>query len=188
MTRFAALLMIAVLGASQTTAQSDPFDFAAGGRIQEFVVSVSNIERTRAAFTDVLKWQVIEQGMADPSVSRLWGLDVDTPIKQVLVGNAESKYGYVRLVEIDRPDRQIIRPGGRWWDTGGMFNFNVLVRNLDASIRLDLCRLAGNLRTTGQCARQEHDHDRAGRYRRVVPGTPIPAIAGLAAVRRGIAH
>ena len=134
MTRFAALMMIAVLSASQTTAQTDPFDFAAGGRIQEFVVSVSNIERTRAAFTDVLKWRVIEQGKTDPSVSRLWSLDVDTPIKQVLVGNAESKYGYVRLVEIDRPDRQIIRPGGRWWDTGGMFNFNVLVRNLDATI------------------------------------------------------
>ena len=101
-------------------------------QIQEFVVSVSDLERAVAAYRDVLKWRVLHQGVSKPTVARAWGLPPKTKIDEVLLGNATSKYGYVRLVRIQGVPQQVIRPIGRWWDTGGMFNLNVLVKDVDA--------------------------------------------------------
>ncbi len=105
-----------------------------GSRIQEFVISVSDLTRTLPAFTEVLQWQVLQRGRADMTVARIWGLPVETEIEQVLVGNAASDRGFVRLVEIKGLDKQLIRPGARWWDTGGLMNLNVLVKDLDATV------------------------------------------------------
>ena len=118
-----------------------------GPQIQEFVIGVRSLERSLGAFTDVLRWRVLERGRADASVARAWGLPVDTPIQQALVGNAASRYGFVRLVEIGVAQRLPVRPGARWWDTGGMFNLNVLVRDLDATV--------DGLRMLGWTARSE---------------------------------
>jgi hypothetical protein len=124
------------LAATASTAQDKPafpIDVSKGNHIQEFVISVSDMKRTLPTFTEVMKWKIFEQGKADASVARLWGLDTDTPVDQVLVGNAESTYGFIRLVEIKTDKKELIRPGGRWWDTGGIFNFNVFFRDLDAA-------------------------------------------------------
>jgi hypothetical protein len=138
--------------------QQPSFDFSEGGSVQEFVISVSDLDRTLPALTEVLKWRVIDRGAAHPSVARLWGLDVETPIEQVLVGNTASTRGFVRLAEIAAPNRDLIRPGGRWWDTGGMFNFNVLVRDLDATI--------AGLRALGwTSAAQPETYERPGNVR-----------------------
>ena len=134
---FKRIMCVTVMLATQAAAQDKPafpIDLSQGNQIQEFVISVSDLQRTLPAFTDVLKWKVIEQGKADASVARLWGLDTETPIDQALVGNAESKYGFVRLAEIKVDKKELIRPGARWWDTGGIFNFNVLVKDLDATL------------------------------------------------------
>ena len=98
-------------------------------QIQEFVVIVSNLDLTLPAFTDVLKWEIKHESMADKTIAQSWGLPVDTPIHEVLVGNAASTYGFVRLVEIKDVDQVLIRPGARWWDVGGILNINVLVNN-----------------------------------------------------------
>jgi len=106
----------------------------AGPRIQEFVISVSDLDRTLSAFTEVLNWTVLYRGSPDMTVARVWGLEVETEIDEVLVGNAASDRGFVRLVKIKGVDQRIIRPGGRWWDTGGLFNLHVLVENLEATV------------------------------------------------------
>nr|NKB44700.1 hypothetical protein [Alphaproteobacteria bacterium] len=117
------------------TGDEDPYALTdiAGSRTQEFVISVSSLDATLPAFTDVFQWQVKRKGAIDPTVMRLWGLPFGTTGREVLVGNADSQYGYVRLVEFDLPDRQLMRPSGRWWDTGGLFNLNILVKDLDAT-------------------------------------------------------
>ena len=104
-------------------------------RIQEFIVIVSDLDLTLPAFTDVLKWDIKHQGVADPTVALSWGLPAATKIREVLVGNGESEYGFVRLVEVDAVDQELIRPGARWWDVGGILNINVLVKDSDEIIR-----------------------------------------------------
>lgn len=131
------IMLMAALSTTTASAGGDepllPIDLSQGSHIQEFVISVSDMERALPAFTDVLKWKIFQQGDADASVARLWGLDTETPVYQVLLGNAESTYGFIRLVEIKTDEQERIRPGGRWWDTGGIFNFNVFFRNLDSA-------------------------------------------------------
>jgi|GEM_PF-2311038 len=126
-------LFFAASAASAQDTPAFPIDLSQGNHIQEFVISVSDMKRTLPTFTEVMKWKILDQGKADASVARLWGLDTETPVEQVLVGNAESKYGFIRLVEIKTDKKELIRPGGRWWDTGGIFNFNVFFRDLEAS-------------------------------------------------------
>ena len=116
-------------------------------RIQEFVVVVSNLQLTLPAFTDVLKWEVKHEGTADPSIARLWNLAPHTSIREVLVGNNASEYGFVRLMEIEGVEQQLIRPGAGWWDTGGTRNINVLVR--------DAFEVEAGLRRLGWTARSQ---------------------------------
>jgi hypothetical protein len=131
-----AFLLACCLGVGSVSAEEQapfPVDLSQGNHIQEFVISVSDLKRTLPTFTEVMKWKIYDQGKADASVARLWGLDTETPIDQVLVGNAESKYGFIRLAEIKADKKELIRPGGRWWDTGGLFNFNVFFRDLEGA-------------------------------------------------------
>jgi len=115
-------------------------DPGAETQIQEFVLSVSDIESALPAFRDVLKWKVLHEGTAGPTVARAWGLPAKSAINEVLLGNPASRYGYLRLVRVHDQPQQVIRPAGRWWDTGGMFNLNVLVKDLDA-VETGLARL-----------------------------------------------
>ena len=124
--------LVSIIATSLSWAEDRPANDTL--RIQEFVISVSSIEKTAAAFTDVLRWRVLHTDQADITTARVWGLDVDTPIREVLVGNADSDRGFVRLVEIPIDQRQVIRPNARWWDTGGTFNLNVLVKDLDSTV------------------------------------------------------
>lgn len=127
------VLTVSAPAYAQPTDGPHTFANIEGSRIQEFVVSVSDLEATRLAFTDVFKWSVKQEGPIDPTVIRMWGLPFGTEGREVLVGNDQSQYGYVRLVEIDAPDQHLMRPGARWWDSGGMLNLNILVKDLDAT-------------------------------------------------------
>lgn len=136
MKKFVSIVAIAVCAGWSAQAEDEAsfgLNDVAGSRIQEFVISVSNLDVMRTTFTEVFKWEVKREGPIDPTVIRLWGLPFGTTGQEVLVGNAASDYGFVRLVEIDAEDKQLMRPGARWWDTGGIFNLNVLVKDLDAT-------------------------------------------------------
>lgn len=125
-----------VFSAVGTGAQAPRQDIGpeAGWQIQEFVVISSSLDRALGGYRDVLKWQVKSHGPVAAAERALWDLGENVTGEQVLLGNAASRYGYVRLVELDGVEQEIIRPGGRWWDTGGMFNLNVLVKDLDATV------------------------------------------------------
>ncbi len=125
----AAVVHMAAASAADTRTAIDP---GAETQIQEIVISVSDIERAVPAFRDVLQWKLLQSGPANATVARSWGLPGKTRINEVLLGNAASRYGYVRLVQIADVPQQPIRPMGRWWDTGGLYNLNVLVKDLDA--------------------------------------------------------
>lgn len=141
---FSTILLVTLLQVSDRAASADDHmtldalelnELGEASRIQEFVVITSNIDHLLPAFTDVLKWKVKSDRVADKTVALSWGLPPETPIREVLVGNDASIYGFVRLVEIDGVGQELIRPGARWWDTGGMLNINVLVKNSEATIR-----------------------------------------------------
>lgn len=141
----AALLSIAMYGPAASDNTVVDIDVGEDSRIQEFVVVVSNLDLTLPAFTDVLQWDIKYEGVSDATVAISWGLPANTEIREVLVGNGQSDYGFVRLVEIDGVDQELIRPGARWWDVGGILNINVLVK--------DSAQIIDGLRALGWYAR-----------------------------------
>ena len=133
-TGFVAITTVMTGLCGQTHADGhDPYTLETieGSRIQEFVISVSDLEATLAAFTEVFKWKIKHQGEIDPTAIHLWNLPFGTTGREVLVGNGQSQFGYVRLVEIESADKKLMRPAARWWDTGGLYNLNILVKDLD---------------------------------------------------------
>jgi hypothetical protein len=102
-------------------------------QVQEYIVGVERMARSKRIYTDVLKWKVKHEGAVDPSVAWMWGLAPKTKGTESLVGNGASKSGYVRLVYLEGVERKIARPNASWFDTGGLFNLNVLVKDLNAT-------------------------------------------------------
>ncbi len=102
-------------------------------QIQEYIMGVERLARAQRVYTDVLKWKVKHEGAVDGSVAWMWGLSPKTKGREVLVGNDESKYGFVRLVSLEGVERKLARPNASWFDYGGLFNINVLVKDFEAT-------------------------------------------------------
>lgn len=132
MGHLARVTLVLTLGLYVVTANTAALgDLEDGAQIQEFVIITDSLEQALPAYTDVLRWSVKADEALDRSTISRWQLDGSTSGRHVLVGNADSNYGYIRLVQLNDVEQQLIRPGGRWWDRGGMFNVNVLVKDLD---------------------------------------------------------
>lgn len=130
------ILCLAIVATSAAAQDKLPITLGDGGetRMQEFVIGVDDLAAAQKVYTDVFKWRVKHAGPADLSIVNLWRLDLKATVDEVLVGNEASEYGFVRLVKINGADRKIARPNGSWFDTGGMFNLNVLVKDLNGTV------------------------------------------------------
>lgn len=79
-------------------------------QIQEYIVGVERMGRTKRVYTDALKWKVKYEGAVDPSVAWMWGLAPKTKGTESLVGNGASQYGFVRLVQLEGVERKLHGP------------------------------------------------------------------------------
>lgn len=70
---------------------------SSAGQAQETIVRVQNFDRAIADYAAPAVRHSAERTMADTTVARLWGLPVDTPIEEVLIGAGATK---VRLVKL----------------------------------------------------------------------------------------
>ena len=133
-----------VLFACLITLQLLPVPVSAGDRgftidgWREAVVNVSSLDNYVAFFGEVAGWESRGGGAMDPDQLAMWGLS-GRAAREQLMGNPGTTTGMVRLVEIAGSE-QLIRPDSQSWDTGGWFDINMRVRDLQAK-RLQLQRL-----------------------------------------------
>jgi catechol 2,3-dioxygenase-like lactoylglutathione lyase family enzyme len=122
------------LGAPGLAAAASPASVDLGARegVQEIVVSVKNLEAASAVYQSVGGWEVKHAGAAPPGLAAAWGLPPATPIREVVLGVPGIDRGLLRLVRIDGLPQVQIRSSARPFDTGGLFNFNVLVKDIDS--------------------------------------------------------
>lgn len=99
--------------------------------LQEMVVSVKFLDRTIQTYLDMADWEVAYRGLAPPDLARHWGLDADTIIDQAVLRVPNTEKGYLRLVKFMDVPQVRIRSSARPFDTGAIFNFNVLVKDLE---------------------------------------------------------
>lgn len=100
--------------------------------VQEIVVSVKNLDQASQIYEDIAKYAVKHQGPADTSLSAAWGLPKNTPITERVLGLGDLDKGFLRLVKIEGLEQVQIRSSARPFDTGGIFNFNSVVKDIDA--------------------------------------------------------
>lgn len=136
----AAVLAVALLGPAGACAEA-PGEASAGtprislqGRagVQEMILSVKFPERTVALYEEVAQWQVLARHSASgDGLARHWGLADTVVIDEALMGVPGTDKGFVRLVHFHDVEQQRIRSSARAFDTGGIFNINALVRDLE---------------------------------------------------------
>ena len=117
---------------AQTT-NPETIDLSERRGMQEMVVSVKFLERAIEMYQQIAGWEVAYRGQAPAAQAVHWGLPADTVIEQAVLRVPGTEKGYLRLVKFVDVDQVRIRSSARPFDTGAIFNFNTLVKDLDGT-------------------------------------------------------
>ena len=102
---------------------------------REALFSVTDLEEVSDFFSGSLGWEVRASGAVDPRQLSAWGLPSDASARYILMANPGSERGFVRFIDFDGVPQRRIREHDQPWETGGIFNINIRVANMDAIAR-----------------------------------------------------
>ncbi len=112
-------------------AGSETLDISERRGLQEMVVSVKFLDRAIATYEEITGWEVAYRGLAPSEQALHWGLNEDVVIDQAVMRVPNTEKGYLRLVKFMDVPQVRIRSSARPFDTGAIFNFNALVKDLE---------------------------------------------------------
>lgn len=103
------------------------------GGFCEAVVIVTDPAPHLAAWIDVGGWTVRHQGEVDPALTAAWGCPGETA-SEWLLGHPDCSSGHVRLVRLQHgASRPQARADDQCWDSGGIFDLNVRVPDIEVA-------------------------------------------------------
>lgn len=97
---------------------------------REAVVSVSDMRQQVQFFKQIAGWQIISRSRLQAEQIAHWQLPAHASGHQVLMHNPGSESGFIRLVQFEGVQQQQIRSNTQSWDTGGLFDLNVRVADM----------------------------------------------------------
>jgi catechol 2,3-dioxygenase-like lactoylglutathione lyase family enzyme len=104
--------------------------------LQEIVVVVEDIARMRAVFLDVCRWSASPLPDAPAEQFSAWRLPEScSRIEQMLLVPEDEQRGVVRLVRFHGVEQALMRPSQHTWDSGGIFDIDVYVRDARKTYR-----------------------------------------------------
>lgn len=98
----------------------------------EAVLSVSDIAEMQAFFVEVLGWQLRDQGDVSRDQLDFWHLPQAANARFSVLACPGSTNGLVRLVQFAGVPQRRMREHDQPWETGGIFNINIRVADLEA--------------------------------------------------------
>jgi len=98
----------------------------------ELVVSVSNFDHYEDFFVEIAEWRVVEKGALSREKLDAWLLPESATGEYRVYQNPGTERGLVQLVKFSGVEQVLMRPDSQSWDTGGIYDFNVRVKDLDA--------------------------------------------------------
>jgi catechol 2,3-dioxygenase-like lactoylglutathione lyase family enzyme len=128
--RILAFLLLGVGPVATTAAGQLPPPATRG--LQEVVVAVRDLDAAERSLRAVSGWQRRYRGNVDPARLAAWGVARSVRAREAVIGSSGSGPGVLRLVEFRGAQQVEIRSSARPFDTGGIFNINVFVRDIDA--------------------------------------------------------
>jgi hypothetical protein len=78
-------------------------------------------------------WEVAAHGGPDDGLNEFWNLPAAARTEQVLMRDAGTRKGYIRLVRVAGAAQQQIRPDDQAWETGGVSALDLRVADLAAT-------------------------------------------------------
>lgn len=125
----AAFCLSAVFSPTSIAADPTAHPFISGG-YQEAVFSVSDLAEQTAFYQDVAGWQILHKGSVSPTLMSAYALPPNVSGSEVVLGNPGAERGFLRLVQFHGADQQQIRSNAQSWDTGGFFDVNSRVADM----------------------------------------------------------
>ncbi|MEJ2139448.1 MAG: VOC family protein [Gammaproteobacteria bacterium] len=105
-------------------------DFGIGGW-REALLSVADLESWKKQYLQTGDWEVRCQGDVDGDYLLYLKIKAQSA-KQAVLAHKGANYGHVRLICFEGASRQpLIRSNGRPWETGGWFDLNARVENME---------------------------------------------------------
>ena len=101
------------------------------GGYQEAVFSVSDADSYAEFFTETAGWKILHEGPAPFGILQGWQLPDSASAREIVLGNPGTERGFVRLMEFKGVEQQQIRSSAQTWDTGGWFDVNSRVLDMD---------------------------------------------------------
>lgn len=116
---------------AQNSSPPPPVELAGG--FTEAVITTADAEGWIEMLTMVAGWEVRHRAPLSAGEAALWDLPETTRGETVLLANRGEDRGYLRLVALRGVEQEHIRIDDRPWDTGGIFDFNMRVADMEAT-------------------------------------------------------
>lgn len=107
---------------------------------QEAVIVVSDLNRIAKDLEVVGDWKTLNQGDLKQEQLTLWSINENATGKYLLVGHPDTSKGFLRFIQLDRIEQEQIRPSGQIWETGGIFDLNFRVTDINDKYKKLLAR------------------------------------------------
>ncbi len=96
---------------------------------REVVMSVGSLD-VAEVYQKVGGYEVLYGGRATDAPARAWHLP-NAETGEILLGQPGDELGFLRLVRLEGVAAQPIRPAAQIWDTGGIFDINIRVHDIE---------------------------------------------------------
>ncbi len=106
-----------------------------GGGYQEAVFNVSDIDSQIQFYESVAGWELIHRGDVERSLIDAYGLPEGVSATEAVLANPGPERGFIRLIDYEGIDQVQMRSSAQPWDTGGWFDVNTRVADMDAKFR-----------------------------------------------------
>ncbi|MEM1089413.1 MAG: hypothetical protein AAGI67_03435 [Pseudomonadota bacterium] len=123
-------LLAGLAAVTPTRAQS--VDSITDSPWREAVVSVTDLDRSAAFFTQIGGYEAVHRGNVERSELDAWGLPPSAAGESLLLTHAGNDSGMVRLVRFENAGPRVpMRPGARTWDSGCYFSLMIRMKDID---------------------------------------------------------
>ena len=100
----------------------------------EVIFSVRNLERDKSFYSKTCGWDIVHEGEVDKSILDFWNLPDTATADEVILKYPGKEGGKVRLISFQNVEQKHIRDSSQSWDTGGIYDVDVRVLDLDEKI------------------------------------------------------
>ncbi len=100
------------------------------GGYDEAVFVVSRLDAQVDFYRSVAGWEVLHRGPSPAALLAAYRLNEDVTGTEVVLGNPGTERGFLRLIHFDGVEQRQIRSSAQSWDTGGIFDVNSRVLDM----------------------------------------------------------